>query len=217
MRVDVHADLKPLQRAFIGLRAKQAPFATALALTSLAKGVQTLEGEEIIETFKSPTPFTQKAFGITSATKSRPVATVFAKDVQAEYLAPYVDGGARSLGSKKAMLVPVDVGTNQYGNLPRNKLAQLKGKPGVFIGTVQTKAGKRIAGVWQRPRPVAAGKRRKGMTQSRQHLKLLIEFKDTTPAPSHLPFFEKANAYLRANAAREFDAAMRKALATAKR
>jgi hypothetical protein len=209
VKIGIKGNLKPLQKAFIALHAKQVPFASALALTSLAKGVEQAEDDLTVETFDSPTPFTQKAFAIVPATKSKPVAIVFPKDIQSEYLEPYVDGGPRSLGSKQAMLVPVDQRTNQYGNLPRNTIARLMAKPNVFKGKIVTKSGRQISGIWQRP----TAKGRKG---GKGHLKLLVAFDDTTPAPKHFPFYERAQAYIRANAAREFDNAMRRALATAR-
>lgn len=216
--VDIRPDLKGLQRAFIGLRAKQAPFATALALNRLAKAVVAQEKELISETFDTPTPFTQNAYRIEVATKSKPIAVVAAKDIQAQYLSPYVVGGERFLGSKKAMLAPRQIQLNQYGNLPRTKLASLKGKPNIFIGPIKTKSGKIINGVWQRPTVPARGMVRKSKTssQSRGPLKLLIQFEDTTPAPKHLDFFGRARAYLTKNAAEEFTRAMRQALATAR-
>jgi hypothetical protein len=206
--LNIKADLKPMQRAFAALGSKQVPFATAVALTSLAKGVQADEDAAIVETFDNPTPFTRKSFAIVPATKSKPVAVVFPKDIQEQYLEPYVLGGPRSLGSKKAMLVPISQRTNQYGNLPRTTVARLMAKPGVFKGSIVTKSGKRVSGIWQRP--MSRGGTVKG------GLKLLIEFKDTTAAPKHLDFFGRANHYLRANAPREFASAMRKALANAR-
>jgi hypothetical protein len=77
---------------------------------------------------------------------------VQARKIAAQYLAPYVYGEDRFLGGKKAMLVPRDVGLNQFGNLPRNKLKTLKGKPNIFVGTIKfKKSGKTISGIWQRP------------------------------------------------------------------
>ncbi|WP_260927393.1 hypothetical protein [Novosphingobium sp. 9] len=217
----IHADLNltGLQKAARSFGAKQMPFATALALTRLAQGVSAAETQAVIDTFDNPTPFTQKGFRVQPARKSEPVAYVMAKDIAAQYLAPYVFGGDRSLGNKKAMIVPRDVALNQYGNLTRNKLASLKGKPGVFVGKVKTKKGAVISGVWQRPMIAAAsGKRgKKAAPKPSGGLKLLIQFEDTTPAPKHLPFFERAKAYVRANAAAEFQAALRQALSTARR
>lgn len=228
MRIDVRADLRPLQRAFIALGAKQVPFATSLALNALAKGVMGDERTLIDATFKSPTPFTENAYRIEVATKSKPIAIVAAKDIQAQYLAPYVIGGNRFLGTKKGMLAPRNIALNQYGNLPRNKVRSLQGRKDIFIGPVTfKKSGKTINGVWQRGQ-TKRGERYKGggeygtrgkhsiVEGARTTLKLLIRFEDTTPAPKHLPFQERAKAYLRKNAAREFDAAMRRALTTSR-
>lgn len=214
--LNIRGDLKPLQRAFVALGAKQAPYAISLALNALAKGVAAEEVVAIDETFKSPTPFTEKAYRIEVATKSKPIAVVAAKDIQAQYLEPYVVGGDRSLGTKRGMLVPRSVAVNQYGNLPRNKLKALQGKPNIYIGRIKTKSGRVISGVWQRPNKPSAGRRGKAAAQPTGGLKLLIQFEDTTPAPKHLPFQERAQAYLRKNASREFDIAMRRALATAR-
>ncbi len=216
--IDIRADLKPLQKAFIALGAKQVPFANSLALNALAKGVVAVEKAEVGETFDTPTPFTQNAFRTEVATKSRPIAVVAAKDIQAEYLEPYVIGGPRSLGTKKGMLAPRNVSLNQYGNLTKGKLASLKGKPGVFIGPIVTRGGKRISGVWQRPVTARGGKRRAGAAAApKSGLKLLIQFEDTTPTKKRFDFYGDAQRYLKANAAREYRVALQRAFATARR
>jgi hypothetical protein len=216
--LNIKVDLKPLQRAFIDLRSKQVPFATALALTTLAKGAQALERADILETFPTATPFTQGGVAITPATKSRQVATVFIKDIQSAYLEPFVDGGVHYLGGKRGLLVPKGINVNQYGNLPKGKLQALKGKPGIFVGSVKTKHGL-INGVWQRP--VAAsvatkGSKRGTVAKPRAPMKLLIRFEDPQPVKEHLDFYRRAERYLRANAPAVFNQSMRKALATAR-
>ena len=216
--IGIKGDLRPLQRAFIVLGAKQVPFATSLALTALAKGVVAEETKAVDDTFKSPTPFTERAFRIDAASKSKPIAVVAIKDIQAQYLAPYIVGGPRFLGKKKGMLAPRSVALNQYGNLPKNKLRSLQGKPNIYIGPIKTKSGRVISGVWQRPTPARIGRGKRGATKAAPagKLKLLIQFEDTTPAPKHFAYFERARTYLKKNAAREFDIAMRRALSTAR-
>lgn len=215
--IGIKADLKPLHRAMIALGAKQVPFAMSLAINDLAKGVAAAEVEAIDATFDTPTPFTEKAIRIAVATKSRPVATVAMKDIQASYLAPYVLGGDRSLGGKRGMLAPRAVALNQYGNLTKGKLAALRAKPGIYIGPIKTKSGKVINGVWQRPTKPKLGRgRRASGAQPRQGLKLLIQFEDTTPVRKRLPFEQVARRYVQRNAAAAFDAALRRALATAR-
>lgn len=216
--IGLKANLKPLHRAMIALGAEQVPFATSLALNTLARGVADEERELVADTFETPTPFTRNAYRIEVATKSRPVAIVAMKDIQAEYLQPYVAGGTRSLGTKRGMLAPRGVSLNQYGNLTKGKLASLKSKPNVYIGPITTKAGKVINGVWQRP---TAAKRRQAKRatgpQPRAGLKLLIQFEDTTVVRKRLPFEPRARAYIARNAVPVFEAALRRAIATARR
>ena len=214
--ISIKADLKPLQRAFVDLGSKQVPFATSLALNALANGVRADEKNDIVETFDHATPFTVNAFVIKPATKALAVATVFAKDIQAAYLLPYIDGGERSLGGKRAMLVPRSVGVNAYGNLPKNKLASLKGKPNVFIGPVHfRRSGKTVSGVWERPPVAKAGSR--AAPPPATGLTLLIQFEDTTPAPKHFDFYVRAATYVHGHAAAAFDTALQKAFATARK
>lgn len=213
MTVNIKGNLSPLHRGLVALRSQHVPFAISLALNNLARGVAADERELIGQTFDSPTPFTQNAYRIEVATKSRPVAIVAAKDIQAQYLAPYVNGGARFLGTKKAMLAPRAVSTNRYGNLTRGKLQSLKGKPNVFIGPVKTRSGRIINGVWQRP----ASAQRRGGNATRSGLRLLIQFEDTTPAPKRLPFEQRARAYIDRHARAAFEDALRMAIATARR
>lgn len=217
IQLNFKADLRSLHRAMINLGAQQIPFATSLAANSLAKGVVEVEREEIAKTFDTPTPFTQNAYRIEVATKSRPIAVVAAKDIQAEYLEPYVHGGDRYLGTKRGMIAPRGVTLNQYGNLPKSKLQTLRAKPNVYVGPIKTRSGKVINGVWQRGRPKASASRRKASAAPKGNLKLLIQFEDTTPAPKRLDFYGRARAYVQRNAAREFAAGLSRALATARR
>ena len=224
MKISFNADERQLKNILDNFQSKQLPFALALAATNLAKGVQAAERQATTTVFDNPTPFTQNAFAVLPATKSKPVARVFAKDVQAQYLAPFTDGGAHFLGTKKGLLVPKGVSVNQYGNLTRNKLKQLLAKPNVFVGPVTFKSGQTVNGVWQRP---AVGTRRdggrgtKGNTKNlaggvRTGLKLLIRFEDALPVKEHFDFAGMAGAYVRKNAAAEFAKAYALAIASAK-
>lgn len=217
--VTLTADFGGLHRMLQDWHVKQVPFATALALTRLARGAAEVEADEVRKTFDNPTPFTQRSFFVTSATKANQIAYVSAKDIQAQYLLPYVIGGMRYLGQKRAMLVPRAIAVNQYGNLPRGKLQQLQGKRGIFVGKVKTKAGQTISGVWQRPVVATKGKgsKRSATAKAATGLKLLVRFEDTTPTRKHLPFVERARAYVQANAREEIDKALREAARTARR
>jgi hypothetical protein len=207
-------DLSRVQRALLTLHADQVPFAAALALTALAKDVAQAESLEVDQTFDSPTQFTEQAFAVRSATKRNLVAFVSVKKIAATYLRPYVEGGERSLisrkGVKKGMIVPKNIGLDAHG-------------PDIFVGKIKGKDGALVSGVWQRaaqgpmqvPRP--KGMKRGQVRQPKGGLKLLIRFEDTTEAPKHFEFFERARAVVQRNAQPQFTAAMRKALASARR
>jgi hypothetical protein len=97
---------------------------------------------------------------------------LFIKDIQARYLTPEILGGKQVLGKGRGILKPVDQPTNRYGNLPRNLISRLRGRPDIFVGRVETKAGSTI-GVWQRVNITRSGRQRKhvarGTIYTQQH------------------------------------------------
>lgn len=119
---------------------KQMPFALSQALTSVARDIAAAEKTALISRLESPTPFTVNAVGSTGARKSNLQAKVFVRDIAASYLVPFEFGGQHKLNSS-ALLNPKKIKLNKYGNLPRNKLNQLKAKDNVFIGEVGSRNG----------------------------------------------------------------------------
>jgi hypothetical protein len=215
----IRVDTKPLTKALYGLERQQIPFATARTLTAVAKLVAVGEKAEFGETFKSPTPFTMNAMGVTPASKASQTATVFVKDIQAVYLAPFAFGGSQVLGNKRAILTPRDVAVNQYGNIPKGRIAALKGRPDIYIGEVRTKGGKVIAGVWQRVGLTRTGKRRRikaGVKPNAGQLKLLIQFTNPAPVTKHLDYAARAQSVVDRNLGPEWNKAIASALATAR-
>jgi hypothetical protein len=168
--------------------------------------------------------------GVQRARKDRLDAVVYLKDVAAKYLGPYIDGGRHHLNSR-ALLNPKDIRVDQYGNLPKNALAKLKGRSDIFIGAVKTKGGAEIRGVWQRvavkaPKHAAMvsklGKSArmaiaKAMPAApRTKLKLLIRFGDALPVEQHLDWGDTAAKIVSENFDRAFAIAFARAIATAK-
>lgn len=222
VRIDVRRGLKELSRDFDAFRQKQLPFAASMALTSVANLVKDAETKALEETFDKPTPFTMRAFGVKPARKSNLVATVYARDIQAKYLEPYADSGSgmQVLGDKKGILAPKAIPLNAYGNIPKGKLAALKGRPDIFIGQITTKDRRVVNGVWQRPTPTPA-KGQKGGKGSRLanrtgKLKLLIQFEDPRPVKPRLHYGPRAEDVVRKHLIPEFKAALDRAMATAR-
>lgn len=218
MSVSFRSDIDKLERKLDVFARKQIPFAVATGLTDLAREVAESQQDALEQVFDRPTPFTVNALGVKPARKDDWEAQVFVKDKTAEYLEPYEFGGDNKLNGK-ALIEPVDEPLNQYGNLPRRKLEQLKARPDVFIGKVKTSIGE-IDGVWQRPyirgNQKIRGKSRKLGWMARGanttgHLKLLIRFADAHPAKQQWGYRARA---VRVATAR-FDPVIGKALSRA--
>jgi hypothetical protein len=137
------AGIKELSARLQSLK-KQIPFATAQALTSVARQIAAAEKTAFQRKLDNPTPFTVNSVGASGARRDNLVATVFVRDIAAGYLEPLEFGGVHKLNGH-ALLNPKNIKLNKYGNLARNKLSQLKAKPDVFIGDIDG-----INGVWQR-------------------------------------------------------------------
>lgn len=199
IRIDLDADFKRVTKSLGALADKQIPFAMAQALNAIGAEVKEGEQKGLKSEFPTATPFTINSVGQQKARKSNPETIIFVKDIAAGYLEPYLTAGRHKLNSH-ALLNPKNLTLNQYGNIPRNKLASLRGSANVFIGAVRSRKGSTINGVW----------RRKG-----NKLQLLIRFGDALPVRQHLPWGETAKALVSAKFDKAFGTAMAKAIATA--
>ena len=191
--VNIRHDVFKLRDQLDDFAKRQMPFATARALTTLASLAKTDVIAALPQRFDRPTPFTQRGPAITVATKSRLRATVYIKDIQAQYLALQETGGTRQ-PPKQALIVPVDIKLNAYGNIPKGQLAKLKGKPNIFVASVNG-----IGGFYQR--------------LPGDKLKLLVRF---TPQATYKPRFGY-HALVEATVTRNRTAVLRSALTNALR
>lgn len=199
---------------------KQVPFATAQALTSVARKIEAAEKVAFQRHLENPTPFTVNSVRSFGARKSSLTSKVFVMDTAASYLEPFEFGGQHKLNSQ-ALLNPKNIKLNKYGNLTRNKMTQLKAKPDVFVGTVGG-----ANGVWQRTKAKKGkkGKKRRkrssnGTRQPRMKMpapKLLIQFGDALPVKPTLGYVDRAQAMASALMPTELSRALADALRTAK-
>lgn len=208
-----------LAKKLMDLR-KQIPFATAQAMTRVVRKIEQAQKVALQRNLENPTPFTVKSVGSRGARKSDLRAKVFVRDIAASYLEPFEVGGVHKLNSS-ALLNPKNVKLNKYGNLPRNKLSQLKSKDNVFIGEVNG-----VNGVWQR-RKIKKGKKNKkrlkrspnGSRKERQKQrapKLLIRFGDALPVEPVLGYQDRAQKMAQALLPQEISRAFDEAIRTAK-
>jgi hypothetical protein len=217
----IRSNIKEIRKKLPAFAYQQIPFATATALTAIAKKVRDEEVKQMKATFKNPSPFTLKSVRIIPARKDRLYATVFVMDKAASYLEPYEVGGLHKLNSR-ALLNPKDISLNQYGQLRKGTLAALSARRDIFIGPVKTAKGV-INGVWQRPVAAASMMTKSGKLKKMPKaantsgaLKLLIRFGDALPVKQHLAYRDRAKRIVGANINKELGKALAKAMATAK-
>lgn len=218
--LSIAANVKGVEKRVKNIAEKQIPFAAAQAVTALAKRVQAAETKALPHVFDRPTPFTQRAFGVKAATKASPTATIFTRPIQASYLHPYESGGRQVPLHGLGILKPVKAALNAYGNLPRNAMQRYKGRADIFIGTLNTRSGGMVTGVWQDlnvdARSGRQRKRKNGKASKRLPLKLLVRIGDPVAVHQHLDFHKRGRAIVSTFAKQEFRQALRKALATAR-
>jgi len=209
--------LKDLSRQLKQLQ-KQIPFATAQAMTSVVRDIAAAQKVALGRKLESPTPFTVNAVGSSGARKNNLRAKDYVRDIAAGYLEPFEFGGDHKLNSS-ALLNPKNIKLNKYGNMPRNKLSQLKAKSNVFIGDVNN-----VNAVWQRRKPKKAKKKRARRSangtrrpkRKQRAPKLLVRFGDALPVTPVLGYMDRSKAMAEALMPAALSRAIADAIKTAK-
>lgn len=192
----------------------QIPYATALTLNTLAGLVVAGEVDEVEKDFPTATPFTKKAFGFLRATKYNQFATIFTKDIQERYLEPYADQGSSVPTAGGAMVVPMTIPLNQYGNIPYRKIASLLKKSSVFYankGDARFHNAKPFSGIFQRE-VVGTGPR----GGKRTKLTVLAAMRDPWNVTKNFAFEQRAEAVINSNVEDAFEQALLKAMGSMK-
>ena len=219
--ISVRSNIDEFARQLTAQAQRQLQFAAAQAINALAKDVIDAERKNMATVLDRPTPFTLGSVRRLPATKANLRATVFVMDTAAKYLEPYEEGGLHTLiGRGKTWFNPKNsTPLNQYGNLTKRQLDQLRSRPDIYVGTLTFKSGEKIGGVWQRPAPKG---KRKGMKRGRiaanntGHVKLLVRFGDAIEVKQHLDYQGVARRTVQANFNRRMTEAINRAMATAR-
>lgn len=210
------ATIKDLSRQLQTLQ-KQIPYATAQAMTAVVRQIAAAQKVALGRKLESPTPFTVNAVGSSGARKNDLRAKVYVRDIAAGYLEPFEFGGDHKLNSQ-ALLNPKNIKLNKYGNMPQNKLSQLKAKSNVFIGDVNN-----VNAVWQRRKTKPAKKRAKRSPNGTRRPKpkqrppkLLVRFGDALPVTPVLGYMDRSKAMAEALMPAALSRAIADAIKTAK-
>lgn len=196
MHVSFEHNIREWTRELSAFHREQIPFATALALTEVARDdVKTAVELRIELAFDRPTPFTRRGVAYLAARKNRLVSTVLIKDRQAAYLLIEETGGTR-LPKRRAIPIPVGQRRNQYGNMPRGSVQRLLARPDTFSGRVNGQGG-----IWQR---------------RKNRLKLLVAWEDRAEYRPIFKFYETAREAAEIAFPHAFRRALDRAIATAR-
>ena len=154
----IEADFNAADRLLSDLGRKQLPFAAAMTLNDVAADVKEDEARGIEETFDRPTPYTKRGLYLRRASKSRLAAQVGVKSVQAGYLGLQARGGVRR-PKGQALVVPVKMRRNKYGNMAKGAVKRAAAKPGVFVASRKSTRSQHLPpGIYERPRGKRASK-----------------------------------------------------------
>lgn len=140
MRVDIDDDLLTIDQA-LTIRARQVPFAVALALTRTGQDGREDLRAEMRSRFDRPTPYTLNSPYLKPATRQDLTAVIGFKDgsgTEPSFLEPQVQGGERPLKRFERMLVRAGymrageravpgegAKLDQYGNMSRGQLQRI--------------------------------------------------------------------------------------------
>lgn len=189
-------DIDQVTKQLKGFEKKQIPFATSVALNQVAKFGQRRAQRRMRTDLNRPTPFTIRGIRTKRSTKSNLYAEVFIQEIQAEYLKFAIKGGSRK-PKGRAVVVPVNLKLNKYGNIPRRKIKSLLTRDDVFVIRNSSNAG-----IYQRTR---SGK-----------LKMLVAFESTASYERRWPFEDIVIREVKSTIGSAMRTALNRALSSAK-
>lgn len=208
MQISFQNNIRQVERGLSDFARREVPFATSLALNATADDVLKNTSVSLRKRLDRPTPFTEKAFRATRSSKSRLSVKVFAMDRQAAYLKFQEDGGTRK-PNRKAIAIPVNIETNEFGNIPRRGIKRTLKLKNVFSG-VPKGAPKEAAGIYKRVG--ATAKKKAGY-----RLLLLIDYAKRTIYRPRLRFKSSAAKTAAARFPIHWERSIKRAIATARR
>lgn len=150
MRISVQHNIDTVMANLTGQQ-RQVSYATAVALTRTAVAIKEALPAELERVFDRPTPFTKRGIYLRAARRDSLTAEVGFMTRQASYLRIQTEGGTRQ-PTARGIRLPGNVELNAFGNIPRGLTDKLKAA--AKDGTLGTAVMRRLG--------VAAKDRRKG-------------------------------------------------------
>ena len=155
MRISVEANLDALTKRLNRIQKEQVPFATSMALNTVAGDVANAITVQMGKYLQNPTPFTQKAYQARPntfkgerATKRKLFVDIIPGKIQAEYLKWQIEGGIRK-PTQTAIFVPTRAAPkNKYGNVPKGTRRKIIAGQGQFFSAGEREG--KTPGVYRR-------------------------------------------------------------------
>lgn len=208
MRIQIQTDVAKTLRLVDDFTYKQVPFATALALTSLAKKAQSSVQGKLDEKFVLRSSWVKKGIQIEPARKAdwpHSFSIVGSRD---QFMALQAVGGIKKPKEGRHLAIPQEgIRPNIKDRIPKSKrprqlLSKKRGKNLPFV-TKSRKSGNMV--VLRRT------------SEKRYPLEFLYSFHRETKLDSRWPFRKQVEDTIRGNYEKEFGHALARAIATARR
>ncbi len=215
--LNLHADVRKATAALGEAASKQVPFATAKALTTLAKLAQQDVQQALPRIFGHVAPFTRQGIAIKPATKASLTAQVFVKPLQAQYLSLEEFGGTRTPAMNtrimsRALTMP-GVGARMIGGgLPRGFVKRLA----AWAENKTTFADKTSVVKLSGSGPGGKGPGGFFYRLPNHHLRRIVSFEDSAQYKPKFGFEKRIEATVRGNFAAVFGSSMAQAVGSAR-
>lgn len=237
--VKLKVDRRSLNNAVAAYR-KQVPFATALALNSVAAGVKQDLQASMRQAFNNPNAYTLGAVFMAKATKARPVAVVGLKDGNGastpawKYLGPQVHGGTRhrkrfeiALGQDAFAVPGRGAKLDASGDINRTQLGAIlhavrggdpvSAKVAKHLGKAAYKGARHTRSTYFVGKSRKSGRKAVYQVTAAGQVQTVLSFRPTSPTYSaRWDFRGVVLASVQRHQEGAFDRAMAQALATAK-
>jgi hypothetical protein len=186
---------------------RQVPFALSQALNDTANDAGQAVTRAIDRNIDRPTPFTRNAVYVRRSSKAMLASEIGLKPIQADYLRYAVTGGQR-LPRRSAIVVPVGIRTNQYGNMPKSAVARILARSDTFLASSRNAKTRHLPpGIYQRP---------PGKSRRRSAPKLLVAFEPKADYNPILDFYRIVEVAVMTNFDGHLNRRLRGALLTAR-
>lgn len=198
--VQMRVNIKSNFAQSLGKRQRQLPFALSRTINDTVYDGAQFQKRQVDRYFDGgATAFTKRGFKYLKSHKRRLYGAVYIDRIQAQYMRLMLSGGPlRPKG--RALVQPVSVRLNKYGNMTRTQIPRLLAQKNTFSGVPRGRPrNERYAGIWRR---------KKGANT----LEMLVSYKDFRQVQKKYPGYQIAKSRAQKVLPKHFDKRLAAAL-----